>query len=87
MSCAIFIAAVLLGMVMLYVKAASKRKAAGQSTNPVDVINQINDDSERRRIDRANLKSEKKMARYRARHPRKFAKIEAKQARNGDPQS
>jgi hypothetical protein len=84
MSCAIFIAALLVGMVLAYVKAKNKRQAAGQSTNPLDVMHQINDDSERRRVEKADLKAERKMARYRARHPRKFAKIEA---RNGDPKS
>jgi hypothetical protein len=87
MSCAIFVAALLFGMAMLYVKAANKRKAAGQSTNPVDVMHQINDDSEQRRTDKALLKAARKQARYVARHPGKFAKIEAKQARNDRPQS
>jgi hypothetical protein len=87
MSCVLFIAALVVGMALAYAKARSKRKAAGESTNPLDVMHQINDDSERRRIDRADLKSERKQARYRARHPRKFAKIEAKQARRDDTQS
>lgn len=77
----IFLTFLFIGMAFAYIKAANKRKAAGQSTNPLDVMHQINDDSERRRISRADLKAERKMARYRARHPRKFAKIEA---RNGD---
>lgn len=87
MTCAIFIAALLVGMVAAYVKAQNKRKAAGQSTNPLDVMHQINDDAEQRRTDKALLKAARKQARYVARHPGKFAKIEAKQARNGDPQS
>jgi hypothetical protein len=79
-----FLGALIIGMAAMYVRAANKRKAAGQSTNPVDVMYEINDDTERRRTTRADLKAERKMARYRARHPRKFAKIEARAPRDGD---
>jgi hypothetical protein len=80
-----FLIGVAIGVVLLYIKARNRRKAAGQSTNFGDVMDQMNTDVQDRKTAKARAKADRARLRWERRHPGRVVRGEqiAKQAQDG----